>query len=53
MAPGWGPRPAKVTPPAYVIGFIPGLMANVLGASIAGIGIYRRKTAQLMKELEV
>ena len=44
---------AKVTPPAYVIGFIPGLMANVLGASIAGIGIYRRKTAQLMKELEV
>ena len=44
---------AKVVPSSYFIGFIPGLMANVLGASIAGIGIYKRKTAQLMKELEV
>lgn len=44
---------AKITPYSYVIGFIPGLLANVLGSSIAGIGIYRRKTAQLMKELEV
>ncbi len=44
---------AKITPSSYVIGFIPGLLANVLGASIAGIGIYKRKTAQLMKELEV
>ena len=44
---------AKITPPAYAIGFIPGLLANVLGSSIAGIGIYKRKTAQLMKELEV
>ncbi|MGD2295352.1 MAG: FtsX-like permease family protein [Candidatus Aminicenantes bacterium] len=43
---------AKITPPAFFIGFIPGLLANVLGSSIAGIGIYRRKTAQLMKELE-
>ncbi len=44
---------AKITPSSFVIGFIPGLLANVLGASFAGIGIYRRKTAQLMKELEV
>lgn len=44
---------ARITPTAFVIGFIPGLLANVLGSSIAGIGIYRRKTAQLMKELEV
>jgi putative ABC transport system permease protein len=44
---------SKITPSSYVIGFIPGLLANVLGSSIAGIGIYRRKTAQLMKELEV
>jgi putative ABC transport system permease protein len=43
----------KVTPFSFVIGFIPGLLANVLGSSIAGIGIYKRKTAQLMKELEV
>jgi len=44
---------SKITPASFVIGFIPGLFANVLGSSIAGIGIYRRKTAQLMKELEV
>jgi len=44
---------AKITPPSFFIGFIPGLLANVLGASIAGIGIYKRRTAQLMKELEV
>ncbi len=44
---------AKITPSSYFIGFIPGLLANVLGASIAGIGIYKRKTAQLMKELEI
>ena len=44
---------SKITPSSYVIGFIPGLLANVLGSSIAGIGIYRRKTAQLMKELEI
>ncbi len=44
---------AKITPYSFVIGFIPGLLANVLGSSIAGIGIYKRKTAQLMKELEV
>ena len=44
---------SRITPSSYVIGFIPGLLANVLGSSIAGIGIYRRKTAQLMKELEV
>jgi len=44
---------SRITPFSFVIGFIPGLLANVLGSSIAGIGIYRRKTAQLMKELEV
>jgi len=44
---------ARVTPTSFYIGFIPGLLANVLGSSIAGIGIYKRKTAQLMKELEV
>ena len=44
---------AHVTPQAYYIGFIPGLFSTVLGTSLAGIGIYRRKTAQLFKELEV
>ena len=42
----------EVTPIAFVIGFIPGLLANVVGAAIAGIGIYKRQTATLMKELE-
>ena len=44
---------AKVTPVSYVVGFIPGLIATFLGTSIAGLGIYKRQTSQLMKELEV
>ncbi|MBN1352457.1 FtsX-like permease family protein [candidate division KSB1 bacterium] len=44
---------AHITPPAYFIGFIPGLFSTVLGTMLSGIGIYRRKTAQLFKELEV
>ncbi len=44
---------AKVTPVSYVIGFVPGLMATFLGTSISGLGIYKRQTSQLMKELEV
>lgn len=44
---------AKVTLLSYIIGFFPGLLATFLGTSISGIGIYRRKTSQLMKELEV
>jgi putative ABC transport system permease protein len=43
---------AKVSPVSYVVGFIPGLVATFLGSSISGLGIYRRKTSQLMKELE-
>jgi len=44
---------AIVTPTAYYIGLIPGLFAMVLGSALAGIGIYKRNTAQLFKELEV
>jgi putative ABC transport system permease protein len=44
---------AQVTPASFLIGFIPGLISTVLGASIAGIGIYKRQTSQLFKELEV
>ena len=44
---------AIVTPTAYYIGFIPGLVSMVFGSALAGIGIYKRKTAQLFKELEV
>ncbi|MFC2156902.1 ABC transporter permease [Acidobacteriota bacterium] len=44
---------AKVTAASFVIGFIPGLLATFLGTAISGIGIYKRQTSQLMKELEV
>jgi putative ABC transport system permease protein len=44
---------AQVTFGSFVIGFAPGVGSTVLGASIAGIGIYKRQTAQLFKELEI
>lgn len=43
---------AEITPFSCVIGFLPGMISTVLGAGLAGIGIYRRQTAQLFKELE-
>ena len=43
---------AKVTPGAYFIGLIPGLLATVIGKAMAGIGILKRETAQLFRELE-
>jgi putative ABC transport system permease protein len=43
---------ARVTPAAAVIGFVPGLVGTVLGTMMAGIGIFRRQTARLFKELE-
>jgi putative ABC transport system permease protein len=43
---------ARITPADYYIGFIPGVISTVIGTSLAGIGIYKRKTAQLFKELE-
>ncbi len=44
---------AKVSPDLFVIGFIPGLFAMVLGTLLSGTAIYRRETATLFKELEV
>ncbi|MDH5380883.1 MAG: ABC transporter permease, partial [Cyclobacteriaceae bacterium] len=44
---------AKMTPNLFYIGFIPGLFAMVLGNMLSGIGIYKRSTASLFKELEV
>jgi putative ABC transport system permease protein len=43
---------AYITPTAYWIGFIPGLFSMVLGNALSGIGIYKRNTATLFKELE-
>lgn len=44
---------AQVTPELFYIGFIPGVLATVLGNALAGFAIYKRKTSQLFHELEV
>jgi putative ABC transport system permease protein len=43
---------ARITPPDFYIGFIPGLFSTVIGTMLSGIGIYKRQTARLFKELE-
>jgi putative ABC transport system permease protein len=44
---------ARISTGAVFIGFLPGLFSTVLGALLSGIGIFKRSTAQLFKELEV
>ena len=44
---------SKITPDLFFIGFIPGVLAMVFGNMLAGMGIYKRETANLFKELEV
>ena len=43
---------AQIDGVSYIIGFLPGLLATLLGSMISGIGIFKRQTAQLFKELE-
>jgi putative ABC transport system permease protein len=43
---------SEITPLSFVIGFIPGLLASLIGTAIAGRTIYKRQTAALFKELE-
>ncbi len=43
---------ARITPATFYIGFIPGIISTVIGNLLAGIGIYKRETANLFKELE-
>jgi putative ABC transport system permease protein len=43
---------AKITPVDFYLGFIPGLISTVIGTMLSGIGIYKRQTARLFKELE-
>jgi len=43
---------AQITTTTYFIGFIPGVLSTVIGSMLAGIGIYKRQTANLFKELE-
>ena len=41
----------KITPDCYYIGFIPGVVATLLGTMLAGRGIYKRQMSELFKEL--
>ncbi len=43
---------ARITPPDYYLGFVPGLLSMVIGTMLSGIGIFKRQTARLFKELE-
>jgi len=43
---------AHISLTTYYIGFVPGILSTVIGASLAGIGVYKRQTANLFKELE-
>jgi putative ABC transport system permease protein len=43
---------ARITPVDFYLGFIPGLLSTVIGTMLSGIGIYKRQTASLFKELE-
>ena len=43
---------ARISLPDFYIGFIPGVISTVAGTMLSGIGIYKRKTSQLFKELE-
>ncbi len=40
-----------ITPRMFYIGFIPGVISMLIGSALAGIAIYKRKTAVLFKEL--
>ena len=43
---------ARITEQTWFIGFFPGIFSTLIGTMLSGIGIYKRKTAQLFKELE-
>ena len=43
---------AHITFTTFYIGFVPGIFSTVIGSMLAGIGIYKRQTANLFKELE-
>jgi putative ABC transport system permease protein len=44
---------ARIPVTDYYIGFIPGVISTLVGTALSGIGLYKRQTAQLFKELEV
>lgn len=42
---------AQITPRMFWIGFIPGVVSMLIGTALAGAAIYKRKTAELFREL--
>lgn len=44
---------ARLSFASFYIGFIPGLLATLIGTTFSGIQIFKRQTASLFKELEV
>jgi putative ABC transport system permease protein len=42
---------ARIAPTSVFIGYLPGLLATFFGAAISGLGVYKRQTAMLAKEL--
>jgi putative ABC transport system permease protein len=42
---------ARITPVSFYVGFVPGLLATFFGAAISGLGVFKRQTAMLAKEL--
>jgi putative ABC transport system permease protein len=42
---------SRITPRMYYTGFIPGVASMMIGSALAGIAIFKRKTAELFKEL--
>ena len=44
---------SKFSPDLLYIGFIPGLFAIVIGNLLSGLAIFRRQTANLLKEIEI
>jgi putative ABC transport system permease protein len=44
---------ARISVASFYIGFIPGLLATLIGTAFSGIQIFQRQTASLFKELEV
>jgi putative ABC transport system permease protein len=43
---------ARITPADFYLGFFPGVISTLIGTMLAGIGIYKRQTAKLFRELE-
>ncbi|MDL2282871.1 ABC transporter permease, partial [Parabacteroides sp. OttesenSCG-928-G06] len=42
---------AEITPRMFWIGFIPGVISMLIGTALAGMAVYKRKTAELFREL--